>query len=63
MNKGVCMTLLLASMALSACNTAQGVKRDVRQGSKAVGEAVHRAGDAVGDGVKKGGEAVKRATQ
>lgn len=61
MNK---LMLALASMlVLSACNTAEGVKKDVQIGVEATGNAIKKGGEAVGGAMKKGGDAVERAVQ
>mgnify|MGYP000753545678 CR=1 FL=1 len=52
---------LLVAMALSclvACNTAQGVKKDVAVGAEKTGEALKKGGEAVEGALQKGGEAV-----
>jgi predicted small secreted protein len=65
---------LFSVFALSACNTAQGVRKDVQRGGEVAGEALqkggeavekamHKAGEVVGDGLKKGGEAVQKVTE
>lgn len=53
----ICL-LLAVAMVLSACNTAQGVKKDVAIGAEKTGEALHKGGEAVGEALHKGGEAV-----
>jgi predicted small secreted protein len=55
--------LILAACLLAACNTAQGVKKDVAIGAEKTGEAIKKGGEAVGDAMKKGGEAVQRAVE
>lgn len=66
--------LLVASLALAACNTAQGVKKDVaigaektgaalKKGGEAVEGALQKSGEAVGDVMKKGGEAVQKVVE
>ncbi|WP_428825617.1 entericidin EcnAB [Azonexus sp. IMCC34842] len=52
--------LLIALMVcgLAACNTAQGVKKDVKQGVEVTGEALHKGGEAVGGALNKTGEVV-----
>ena len=65
--------LLFVLMVASsmACNTAQGVKKDVaigaektgealQKGGEAVGEALNKTGEVVGGALKKGGEAVQK---
>jgi predicted small secreted protein len=47
-----------AVFCLAACNTAQGVKKDVAIGAEKTGEAIQKGGEAVEHGLKKGGEAV-----
>ena len=66
-------TLILMLVAvLAACNTAEGVKKDVgigvektgealQKGGEAVGGALNKAGDAVGGALKKSGDAVQKA--
>lgn len=70
--RGVRLVLLPAMMVFAvACNTAQGVKKDVaigaektgealQKGGEAVGSALNKTGEAVGGAIKKGGEAVQR---
>ncbi|HMT79066.1 MAG: entericidin EcnAB [Betaproteobacteria bacterium] len=59
---------------LAACNTAEGVKKDVaigaektgealQKGGEAVGGALHKGGEAVGGALKKSGEAVQKAVE
>ena len=66
------LLIALAVICLAACNTAQGVKKDVaigaektgealQKGGEAVGSALHKGGEAVGGALKKGGEAVQKA--
>jgi predicted small secreted protein len=56
---GVRKTLLLVPiLALAACNTAQGVKKDVTIGAEKAGEALHKGGEAVGEALNKTGEVV-----
>jgi predicted small secreted protein len=66
--------LLAFVLALAACNTAQGVKKDVaigaektgealQKGGEAVGSALHKGGEAVGGALKKSGEAVQKAVE
>ena len=50
--------VLLAVLCLAACNTAQGVKKDVAIGAEKTGEALQKGGEAVGNAMQKGGEAV-----
>ncbi len=50
--------ILLAVICLAACNTAEGVKKDVAIGAEKTGEALHKGGEAVGSALHKGGEAV-----
>ena len=68
-----CIGMLAAVFCVAACNTAQGVKKDVQRGGEVAGEAiqksgevvekaVHKAGEVVGEGMKKGGEAVQKVT-
>jgi len=65
------LLVLVAVVCLAACNTAQGVKKDVAIGAEKTGEALqkggeavegalHKGGEAVGGALKKGGEAVQR---
>lgn len=54
---------LLVIGALAACNTAQGVKKDVSIGVEKTGEALQKAGDAVGGALKKSGEAVQKSVE
>ena len=65
---------LLLSVLLAACNTAQGVKKDVAIGAEKTGEALHKGGEAVGNAlnktgevvggaIKKGGEAVQKVVE
>jgi predicted small secreted protein len=55
MNK---LLVLLAVLGLAACNTAQGVKKDVAIGAEKTGEVLQKGGEAVGTALQKGGEAV-----
>lgn len=66
--------LLTVSLALAACNTAQGVKKDVAIGAEKTGEALkkggeavegalHKSGEAVGGVMKKGGDAVQKVVE
>jgi len=68
--------LLISLMAfwLAACNTAQGVKKDVSIGAEKTGEALQKggevvehalqkSGEAVGGALKKGGDAVQKAVE
>ncbi len=59
---------------LAACNTAQGVKKDVSIGAEKTGEALQKGGQAVegamnktgevvGGAIKKGGEAVQKVVE
>lgn len=52
------LLVLLAIIGLAACNTAQGVKKDVAIGAEKTGEALQKGGEAVGSALHKGGEAV-----
>ena len=54
--RGWWIFLLLA--ALAACNTAQGVKKDVAIGAEKTGEALQKSGEAVGNALNKTGEVV-----
>jgi len=66
----VFLVVLLAVFS-AACNTAQGVKKDVaigaektgealQKGGEAVGSALNKTGEVVGGAIKKGGEAVQK---
>jgi predicted small secreted protein len=55
------MMIFLLALALAACNTVEGVKKDARIGVEKTGEALQEGGEAVGSAVKKGGEAVGEA--
>ena len=50
-------------LSLAACNTAQGVKKDVSIGVEKTGEALQKAGDAVGGALRKSGEAVQKSVE
>jgi predicted small secreted protein len=50
--------VLIAVVCLTACNTAQGVKKDVAIGAEKTGEALQKGGEAVEHALQKGGEAV-----
>ncbi|AXS81524.1 entericidin EcnAB [Dechloromonas sp. HYN0024] len=50
--------VVLAVLVLAACNTAQGVKKDVAIGAEKTGEALQKGGEVVGGALQKGGEAV-----
>jgi predicted small secreted protein len=63
--------VMAAVVCLAACNTAQGVKKDVAIGAEKTGEALQKGGEAVehalqksgevvGSALKKGGEAVQK---
>ena len=52
------LALLAFGIALAACNTAQGVKKDVAIGVEKTGEALHKGGEAVGNAMNKTGEVV-----
>jgi predicted small secreted protein len=71
MRFGVLVSLIAL---LAACNTAQGVKKDVaigaektgealQKGGEAVGEALNKTGEVVGGALKKGGEAVQKVVE
>lgn len=54
-------SLLLAALALTACNTWEGAKQDARVvGDKTV-EGTKKAGRAVGTGLEKAGEGISGA--
>ncbi len=58
------MRILLISLmvlGLMACNTAQGVKKDVAIGAEKTGEALEKGGEAVGHALNKTGEVVGTA--
>ena len=50
--------VVLAVLGLAACNTAQGVKKDVAIGAEKTGEVLQKGGEVVGGALQKGGEAV-----
>ncbi len=50
--------VLFAVLSLAACNTAQGVKKDVAIGVEKTGEALQKSGEAVEQALTKSGEAV-----
>ncbi len=50
--------VLALSLLLAACNTAQGVKKDVAIGAEKTGEALKKGGEAVEGALQKSGEAV-----
>lgn len=50
--------VLFAVLSLTACNTAQGVKKDVAIGAEKTGEALQKGGEAVESALQKSGEAV-----
>ncbi|HEX6736375.1 MAG TPA: entericidin EcnAB [Azonexus sp.] len=52
------LAILAAALVLAACNTTEGVKKDVSIGAEKTGEALKKGGEAVGDALHKGGEAV-----
>jgi len=69
-------SLILSALLcfLAACNTAQGVKKDVAVGAEKTGEALQKSGQAVegamnktgevvGGAIKKGGEAVQKVVE
>ncbi len=54
-------SILLATLALTACNTWEGAKQDARVvGDKTV-EGTKKAGQAVGTGLEKAGEGISGA--
>jgi predicted small secreted protein len=55
--------IVLAVFGLAACNTAQGVKKDVAIGAEKTGEVLQKGGEAVGGALKKSGEAVQKAVE
>lgn len=68
------LKLLPLLLALAACNTAQGLKKDAAIGAEKAGEALHKGGEAVGSALnktgeviggamKKGGDAVQKAVE
>ena len=68
------MPIGLLALAFVACNTAQGIKKDVAIGAEktgdalqksgeAVGNALNKTGDAVGSALKKSGEAVQKKVE
>ena len=72
MNKN--LLIAIAVCCVAACNTAQGVKKDVaigaektgealQKGGEAVEHAMHKGGEAVGGAIKKGGEAVQKVVE
>ena len=58
MKHGFCIA---ACLLLAACNTAEGVKKDVAIGAEKTGEVIKKGGEVVGEAMKKGGEAVQKA--
>jgi predicted small secreted protein len=52
--------IAVSAMCLVACNTAQGIKKDVAIGAEKTGEALQKSGEAVGGALKKGGDAVQK---
>ncbi len=69
-------SLILSALLvfLIACNTAQGVKKDVAVGVEKTGEALQKSGQAVegamnktgevvGGAIKKGGDAVQKVVE
>lgn len=68
------LLVMAAVICLAACNTAQGVKKDVAIGAEKTGEALqksgvavenalHKSGEAVGGALKKSGEAVQKVVE
>ena len=68
------LLVFAAVVCLAACNTAQGVKKDVAIGAEKTGEALQKGGEAVehalqksgevvGGAIKKGGEAVQKKVE
>lgn len=55
--------LALLTIVLAACNTAQGVKKDVSRGAEVTGEALQKSGKVVGEALEKTGEVVGGALQ
>ena len=66
--------LIVMAIVCAACNTAQGVKKDVAIGAEKTGEvlqrggeavegALHKGGEAVGGALKKGGDAVQKVVE
>lgn len=71
---GKYLMMLAAAFSLAACNTAEGVKKDVAIGAEKTGEALkkggeavegalHKGGEAVGGAIKKGGDAVQKVVE
>ena len=58
MNRMRFFLLAMLAVASAACNTAQGVKKDVAIGAEKTGEALHKGGEAVGEALQKTGEVV-----
>ncbi|MBS4018387.1 MAG: entericidin EcnAB [Dechloromonas sp.] len=65
------LMVVVLCFGIAACNTAQGVKKDVaigaektgealQKGGEAVENALHKGGEVVGGALKKGGEAVQK---
>jgi predicted small secreted protein len=52
------LLVAITVLCLAACNTAQGVKKDVAIGAEKTGEALKKGGDAVEGAMQKSGEAV-----
>ena len=50
--------IALMVLGVAACNTAQGVKKDVERGAEVTGEALQKSGEAVGNALNKTGEVV-----
>ena len=55
--------MMVLALCLSACNTVEGVKKDVAIGAEKTGEALHKTGEAVGGALKKSGEAVQKVVE
>ena len=63
-------SILLATFALTACNTWEGAKQDARvvgdktvEGTKKAGQAVGKGLEKAGEGISGAGESVKEKSQ
>ena len=57
---GLCsLPIGLLAVTLVACNTAQGIKKDVAIGAEKTGDALQKSGEAVGNALNKTGDAVR----
>lgn len=58
MRKLLVLTVTLAALGLSGCNTVEGFGQDLKKGAEHVGQAIGKAGDKISETASeaKGGE-------